>query len=81
MPSRDILIETIKTRIQAISDCIANFEYARERLLKLQNSAQGSTGVQLDHALMKNQESIDSLRRDLAWEMQRLAKEEAAGKA
>jgi hypothetical protein len=51
-------------------------------LIKLQNSAQGSTGVQLDHALSKNQESIDSLRRDLAWEMQRLAREEAtAGRA
>jgi hypothetical protein len=77
MPQRHLLVETIQARIKVLSDSIANFEYARERLLKLQKSAEGSTGVQLEHALAKNQEATEAMKRDLTWELERLRKEES----
>jgi hypothetical protein len=70
-------METIETGILKLQASLANFAFAREKLISLQATSVGPEIERVEHALKRNQEAADSLQRKLAGELDRLRRERA----
>ena len=75
MPPKKSLVENLTKRIEKLAQSVRNFEYARQRLAMPQ-TAEGLPSFRLEQALITNQNTLDSLNRELASALEQLSKEQ-----
>lgn len=80
MAPSDYEVAEIEARIRRLEAAIENFQYARRRLEKLYQAAEGATRLQLEQAFAVNQAAIEARKRDLAHETERLVKIRTGGR-